>query len=172
MGELLMNAKKLSIFFGILAVLIVALVVLNNMKPDTVYGKPSDDLWPATRELLDDPNYNNIMLPDALEDKLDNKESFFVYFFASDCPHCRVTTPQLKPLADELGVNLHQFNLREFEDYFGKMNIQATPTLVYFKDGVESERMKGGLKEGTSSEGYSLDDFKTFFNKHISEGNS
>ncbi|WP_239615290.1 thioredoxin family protein [Cohnella mopanensis] len=167
-----MNVKKLSIFFGILAVLIIALVVLNNIKPDTVYGKPSDELYPATRALLNDPNYNNIMIPDVLEEKIKNKESFFVYFFASDCPHCRVTTPQLKPLADELGVNLHQFNLREFEDYFGKMNIEATPTLVYFKDGVESERLKGGLKEGSTDGGNTLDDFKNFFNKHLPEGNS
>lgn len=166
-----MNVKKLSVFFGILAVLIIALVVLNNLKPDTVYGKPSDDLYPATREILNDPNYNNIIIPDTLEEKLANKESFFVYYFASDCPHCRVTTPQLKPLSDELGINLHQFNLREFESYSGKMNIEATPTLIYYKDGVESERMKGGVAEPGTTDGYAIDDFKAFFNKHKPEGN-
>jgi thioredoxin 1 len=171
MGVLSMNAKKLSIFFGMLAVLIVALVLLNNLQPDTVYGKPSDDLYPATKEILNDPNYNNIIIPDKLEEKLANKESFFVYYFASDCKHCLFTTPQLKPLADELGINFHQFNLREFDTYFGKMNIEATPTLVYYKDGVESERMKGGLKESSTTVGYSLDDFKAFFNKHKPEGN-
>ncbi|MFC4600008.1 thioredoxin family protein [Cohnella hongkongensis] len=166
-----MNAKKLSIFFGILAVLIVALVVLNNMKPDTVYGKPEDKLYPATRKILDDPNYNNIMIPSELEQKLENKMSFFVYYFASDCPHCQATTPKLKPLADELSINLHQFNLREFEDYFGKMDIEATPTLVYYKDGVEIDRMKGGLKEAETTAGYSLDEFKAFFEKYKPEGN-
>jgi thioredoxin 1 len=166
-----MNAKKLSIFFGILAVLIVVLVILNSVKPNTVYGKPSDELYPATREILNDPHYNNIIVPDELEKKLANKESFFIYYFASDCPHCRLTTPQLKPLADELGVNLHQFNLREFDTYFGKMNIEATPTLVYYKDGVESARMKGGLKEASTTDGYTLDDFKAFFNTHKPEGN-
>jgi len=166
-----MNAKKLSIFFGILAVLIVALVVLNNMKPDTVYGKPEDKLWPETRAQLNDPNYSNLILPDELETKLKNKDSFFVYFYASNCPHCQATTPKLKPLADELGVNMHQFNLREFEKYFNKMDIEATPTLVYFKDGVESDRLKGGLRESETTAGYSLDDFKAFFEKHKAEGN-
>lgn len=166
-----MNAKKLSIFFGILIVLIAALVLLNGLQKNTVYGKPSKDLYPATKEILNDPNYNNIILPETLEEKLANKESFFVYYFASDCPHCRVTTPQLKPLADDLGINLHQFNLREFEEYFGKMNIEATPTLVYYKDGVESERMKGGLKEPGTTDGYALEDFTAFFNKHKPEGN-
>jgi len=166
-----MSAKKLSIFFGILAVLIVALVVLNNSQPDTVYGKPKDDLFPATRAILDDPNYSNIIVPKELNRKIKDKESFFVYYFASDCPHCQKTTPELKPLADQLGINLHQFNLREFTDYFGKMNIEATPTLVYYKDGVESDRMKGGLKESEATGGYSLDDFKAFFDKHKPEGN-
>lgn len=166
-----MNAKKLSIFFGILAVLIVALVVINNSKPDTVYGKPSDDLFQETRAILNDPNYNNIIIPDKLDDKIANKESFFVYYFASDCPHCKVTTPQLKPVADELGINLHQFNLLEFRPYFNKMGIEATPTLVYYKDGVESDRMKGGLRQGNATAGYSIEDFKAFFNKHKPEGN-
>ncbi|WP_256756826.1 thioredoxin family protein [Cohnella sp. WQ 127256] len=166
-----MNAKKLSIFFGILAVLIVALVVINNSKPDTVYGKPSDDLFQETRAILNDPNYNNIIIPDKLDDKIANKESFFVYYFASDCPHCKVTTPQLKPVADEMGINLHQFNLLEFRPYFNKMGIEATPTLVYYKDGVESDRMKGGLRQGNATAGYSIEDFKAFFNKHKPEGN-
>jgi thioredoxin 1 len=166
-----MSAKKLSIFFGILAVLIVVLVVMNNLKPDTVYGKPKSDLYPATQEILNDPNYNNIIVPNDLEKKLENKESFFVYYFASDCPHCRLTTPQLKPLVDQLGVNLHQFNLREFDTYFGKMNIEATPTLVYYKNGVESSRLKGGLKEASTTDGYTLEDFKSFFNTHKPEGN-
>lgn len=166
-----MNAKKLSIFFGILAVLIVALVVLNNAKPDTVYGKPAGKLFPDTRALLDDPNYDNILLPDDLDEKIKNKESFFVYYFASNCPYCKYTTPLLKPVADELGVNMHQFNLLEFKEYFNKMNIEATPTLVYYKDGVESERMQGGVKEGSASAGYDLDEFRTFFERHLPEGN-
>lgn len=166
-----MNAKKLSFFFGILIVLIAALVLLNGLQKNTVYGKPAKDLYPATKAILDDPNYNKIIVPDQLQTKLDNKESFFVYYFASDCPHCMRTTPQIKPLADDLGINLHQFNLREFDEYFGKMNIDATPTLVYYKDGVESDRMKGGLIEPGTSDGYTVENFKAFFEKHKQEGN-
>jgi hypothetical protein len=73
MGVLPMNSKKLSIFFGILAVLIVVLVILNSVKPNTVYGKPSDELYPATREILNDPHYNNIIVPDDLDKKLGNQ---------------------------------------------------------------------------------------------------
>ena len=164
-----MNAKKLSIFGGILVVLIGLLVVLNNMNK-TVYGVSESKLYPATRELLDDPNYQNLIMPKELDQKIKDKESFFVYYFASDCPHCRYTTPLLKPVADEMGINLHMFNLREFQNYFNKMNIEATPTLVHYKDGVDNGRLKGGLAEpGTT--GYSIDDFRAFFEQHKPEGN-
>ncbi|MFD0674270.1 thioredoxin family protein [Cohnella sp. GCM10027633] len=166
-----MKGKNLGIFFGILAVLIVALVVLSNLKEDTVYGMPEDDLYPDTRALLDDPNYDNILLPDKLDQMIADKKSFFVYYFAANCPHCKFTTPQLKPVADELGINFHQFNLLEFRNYFDKMGIESTPTLVYYKDGVQSDVMVGGLKEAENTVGYSLDDFRAFFNKHKPEGN-
>lgn len=166
-----MKPKSLGIFFGILAVLIIALVVLSNLKEDTVYGMPENKLYPDTRALLKDPNYNNIMLPDELDQMIADKKSFFVYYFAANCPHCKFTTPLLKPLADELGINLHQFNLLEFRDYFNKMGIDSTPTLVYYKDGVETDRMVGGLQESENTVGYKLDDFRAFFDKHKPEGN-
>lgn len=165
-----MKAKNLTIFFGILVVLIVALVVISSMGKDTVYGKPSNKLYPETRALLKDENYNNIITPIKLDKMIADQKSFFVYFFSATCPHCKWTTPQLKPLADELGVNMHQFNLLEFQSYFGLMNIEATPTLVYYKNGVEAARMQGGLKEG-NADGYSLDDFRKFFNEHKPDGN-
>jgi hypothetical protein len=35
------------------------------------------------------------MIPDELNTKLDRKDSFFVYYFASDCSHCKRTTPKI-----------------------------------------------------------------------------
>ncbi|MFC5529173.1 thioredoxin family protein [Cohnella yongneupensis] len=166
-----MKGKNLAIFFGVLVVLIVALVVLNNFKKDTVYGMPSSDLSQPTRDLLDDPNYNNILIPDKLDQMIADKNSFFVYYFSASCPHCLFSTPQIKPIADDLGINFHQFNLLEFQSYLGKMDINATPTLVYYKDGVEAGRMEGGLKESANTVGYTLDDFKKFFTDHKPDGN-
>ncbi|MCQ6563004.1 thioredoxin family protein [Paenibacillus mendelii] len=165
--------NKPIIFIGIIVVLFALIFVLNNSNKNALYGKSSSDLNPATRELLDDPNYQNIILPGDLADMKKNKEDFFVYFFSSDCSHCRFTTPQLTPLVKELGVDMKMFNLLEFREYFGKENIEFTPTLVYFKDGVQAERLVGGLKEEGTDSGYSLDDFKAFFEKYkTSEGGS
>lgn len=158
--------KMIYVYIGIIVVLFGAIVFLNNNETtNALYEKPVSKLNPATRELLDDPNYQNIILPAELDKKIADKETFFVYLFASDCGYCRETTPELMPLAKELGIDLLQFNLREFQPYFDKLNVEYTPTLAYYKDGVEADRIEGGLAaEGT--QGYTLDDFKQFFNKY------
>lgn len=158
--------KMAYVYIALILALFVLIGVLNNSGPvNALYDKKTNDLNPATRELLDDPNYQNIILPAELDKKVADKEDFFVYFFASDCGYCRQTTPELIPLAKEMGLDLPMFNLREFEPYFNKYNINYTPTLAYFKDGVEIARLEGGLAaEGTS--GYSIDDFKNFLTTH------
>ncbi|MBD2872811.1 thioredoxin family protein [Paenibacillus arenilitoris] len=161
------KVKMIYVYIAIIVVLFGFIFVLNNNgKVNALYNKPVSELNPATRALLDDPNYQNIILPDELDKMVADKEDFFVYLFASDCPHCRYTTPQLMPLADELGIDLPQFNLREFPTYFAKYNVEYTPTLAYFKDGVQVDKLEGGLAEEGTTAGYSLDDFREFFNKH------
>ncbi|HTG68092.1 MAG TPA: thioredoxin family protein [Candidatus Udaeobacter sp.] len=160
------KVKMIYVYIGIVVILFGFIFVLNNSgKVNALYGKPVSQLNPETRKQLDDPNYQNIILPAELDKKVADKEDFFVYLFASDCPHCQKTTPQLMPLADELGIDLPQFNLREFPSYFNKYNVEYTPTLAYFKDGVQIDKLEGGLSEG-GTEGYSLDDFRAFFNKY------
>ncbi|WP_141506114.1 thioredoxin family protein [Paenibacillus luteus] len=161
--------KKVSmiyVYIGVVVILFGLIALLNNSgKVNALYDKPVSQLNPETRKQLDDPNYQNIILPAVLDKKVADKESFFVYLFASDCPHCQKTTPQLMPLVDELGIDLPQFNLREFPSYFNKYNVEYTPTLAYFKDGVQIDKLEGGLAEAGTS-GYSLEDFRAFFNKY------
>ncbi len=51
------------------------------------FGK--EELHPATIDLLDDPNYQNIILPDELREALNNKETITVYFYSSTCEFCK-----------------------------------------------------------------------------------
>ncbi|WP_026561147.1 thioredoxin domain-containing protein [Bacillus sp. J37] len=139
--------KKLLIFGAIILILFGGLAFVtsyqNNQQAEgNVYGK--SDLKPATIDQLDDPNYQNIILPDELESKLDNKEDTIVYFFSPECSHCKATTPVLMPVADDLGVEIDQFNLLEYEDAWNQYGITGTPTLVHFQDGKEVARAEGG----------------------------
>lgn len=157
--------KKLSIYLAIIVVLFGALYVVNQQSnqqkfskyANNVYGIAPDKLNPETVKLLDDPNYQNIILPKALDQKINNKEDFFLYYFASTCPHCKVTTPILVPMAKELNIDIKQFNLEEFQDGWQRYNIQYTPTLIYYKEGKEVERLEG---EQTT------DTFRQFLSKH------
>ncbi|TCZ74284.1 thioredoxin [Paenibacillus albiflavus] len=166
--------KKMLIFAGIIIILFGALFVVNKLSvqqkeaqyKDNVYGKPVSKLNPATVKLLDNPNYDQTISPSELSQKIDKKESFFMYFYASDCVHCLATTPHLIEMEKEIGVQVPMLNLREATENFAKYNIQATPTLVYFKDGVEVERIVGGMQSKEESSGNPVEDYSTFFNKY------
>jgi thiol-disulfide isomerase/thioredoxin len=138
--------KKILIFGAIIIVLFGALAFVttyqNSEKAEgNVYGK--DNLDPATIDQLDDPNYQNIILPNELEQKLEDKEDTIVYFFSPKCEHCQVTTPVLMPVAEEVGVEINQFNILEYEEAWNQYRINSTPTLVHYKDGKEVARSEG-----------------------------
>jgi len=163
--------KMIYVYLGVILLLFGGIFALNSVSStDNVYGMDSSKLNPATRKQLKDPNYQNIILPAEFEKKVADKEDFFVYLFSPTCGYCQITTPLLIPLAKEMNIDLSQLNLLEFKTYQKKLNVNFTPTLAYFKDGVEVDRMEGGAKTEDSPEGYTLDQYREFFNKHA--GNS
>jgi thioredoxin 1 len=165
--------KKLALYLSIIIVLFAGLYIVNQQSDkakngkyaNNVYGIAPDKMNPETVKQLDDPNYQNIILPADLDKKLSAQEDFFVYYFASTCPHCKRTTPVLYPLTKEMNVDVKQFNLEEFKDGWNKYNIQSTPTLIYYKGGKEVERMVGGVAEA-GQQGYNADSYKQFLQKY------
>ncbi|MBB3109981.1 thiol-disulfide isomerase/thioredoxin [Paenibacillus phyllosphaerae] len=145
---------------------------MNNQTKNNVYGKSTSELQPDTKALLDDENYQNIILPDELEQLKSDKKNFFVYFFSASCPHCKYTTPFLTPLTEELDVDMKQFNLLEYTPYFGKENIEYTPTLVYYENGVQADKIVGGIKEPGTDTGNTIEDYRAFFEKYKAKINA
>ena len=162
------NVLKLILYLAVIAALFAALIIINQQankaSSNNVYGIPSSQLSPQTRALLDDPNYQNIILPDELDRKIADKESFFVYFFSATCPFCIQTTPKLTPIIGEVGVDVKQFNLDVFDEGYGKYNIIYTPTLVFFENGVEKERIEGGIVEGNDT--ITEETYRSFFERY------
>ncbi|MGG1687950.1 thioredoxin family protein [Pseudalkalibacillus sp. NRS-1564] len=144
--------KKAIIFLGIVIVIFGALAFVTNYSNSektegNPYGKSS--LNPATIEQLDDPLYQNQILPDELEEALSNEEEAFVYFYSPTCIHCKNTSPVLVPLAEDMGIDLKKYNVLEFEQGWNDYRIESTPTLVRFKDGKEVDRIVGTQSEDT-----------------------
>ncbi|ARK32848.1 thioredoxin family protein [Halalkalibacter krulwichiae] len=141
--------KKILIFGGAVILLFVALVVVSNaQQTQKSEGNPfgKSQLHPATIEIMDDPNYQNIILPEELETSIADEEEVTVYFYSSTCQFCKETTPRLVPIADEKEVNLVQYNLLEFEDGWEQYDITATPTVVHYENGDEAGRIVGAAE--------------------------
>ncbi len=51
------------------------------------------------------------------------------------------------PLAKEMGIDLKQFNLLEFEEGWDEYHIEATPTIVRFKMEKKSHALKDIMKK-------------------------
>ncbi|MEL3971843.1 thioredoxin family protein [Rossellomorea oryzaecorticis] len=153
--------KKIIIFLAVVVGLFAAIAIVTNMQnSQKAEGNKfkKDKLHPATVELMDDPNYQNVILPEELDKKLENKEDVTVYFYSSTCPHCKETTPVLAPLAEEMGVDMVQYNVLEFEQGWTDYQIEATPTLVHFKNGEEVDRIVGSQPE---------EEFRSFFERNV-----
>lgn len=120
-----------------------------------MYYKQKTTAIHFTFEQLDDPNYQNLILPDELEKKLKNKETVTVYFYSPTCPHCQKTTPIVVPLAKKMGIDLKLFNLLEFEDGWDKYHVKGTPTLVHYENGKKVKRIDGYHEEAVFRDWFS-----------------
>ncbi|MBZ5202407.1 thioredoxin family protein [Planomicrobium chinense] len=138
---------KKMIIIGAAVVLIFGLIIFltNQSNNSKLANNPYDteDLNQATIDQLDDENYQNIVLPDELDEKIASGEPTTVYFFSPTCPHCQATTPVLMPVADDMGVDVLQYNLLEYEQGWQQYFIEATPTLIHYENGEEVARWVG-----------------------------
>ncbi|MBM7660073.1 thiol-disulfide isomerase/thioredoxin [Bacillus mesophilus] len=142
--------KKVIIFLAIIIALFATLAFVTNYSNKQAsegnpYGK--SNLKQATISQLDDPNYENQILPDELAQRLADKESLTVYFYSPECAYCRETSPVIVPMTEELGMELPLYNLLEFEEGWKTYQISSTPTLVRYEDGVEVGRVEGKVSD-------------------------
>ncbi|GIN12951.1 hypothetical protein J26TS2_28180 [Shouchella clausii] len=140
--------KLLIIGAGVLALFIVLIIIQtvnnnNRLANNDLYDK--DDLNAATIDQLNDENYQNIIMPDALAEKLEAGEDAVVYFFSPTCQYCKKATPKLMDVAGEEDIHIDQFNVLEYDD--SAYGIEYTPTLIYFEDGKEVDRIVGDHTE-------------------------
>lgn len=83
----------------------------------------------------------------TLSEALQSEKLVILDFFSPSCAPCR----RLSPILDELGTNLKSVidvvKINVFDD-LGRMeavnlNIEALPTIVFFKNGQEVKRLVG-----------------------------
>lgn len=68
------------------------------------------------------------------------KEGFWIVdFYADWCGPCRM----LAPVLEELKENVLKINVDEHEDLAQEFGVMSIPTLVFFKDGEEKQKIIG-----------------------------
>ncbi|MFD2042752.1 thioredoxin family protein [Ornithinibacillus salinisoli] len=157
--------KKMLAIIGVIIILFVALFFVINYKNDQAINKSDNpygttDLEQPTIDQLDNPHYGNQILPDELDEKIQNGEAVTVYFYSPTCVYCQNTTPYLVPLTEDLDVDMKKLNLLEFPSEGNKYGIESTPTLVHFDNGEIVASIVGQRTE---------EEFTAFFNEFVLE---
>jgi len=144
-----MKGKMIAII-SIIVLLFAGLFVANNYKTnkklsenDNPYDKT--DLRQETVDLLGDPLYDNIIVPEELEKTIDSGDPLTVYYFSPTCTYCQQTTPVLVPITEDMDVDMRKLNTLEYG--MKPFGIEATPTLVHYEDGAEIARLVGQQDE-------------------------
>ncbi|WP_157721932.1 thioredoxin family protein [Tumebacillus avium] len=137
----LKKKKRLPIIFGAVVAAIIVLigaVVLSNMYDENRQQQAA--------------LYQNEISTGEMEKKIANKEDFFAYFYQPNCEHCKVVSPMLMPLADELNEPLFPVNIYNKSDVWTEYTVAGTPTLIHFQDGKEAGRIVGEQPKATFEE--------------------
>lgn len=71
------------------------------MEVSTVNPYEKIDLHPKSVELLEDINYQNIILPNEINGLFKNNQNVVIYFFSPICPSCLRITPIIIPMAQK-----------------------------------------------------------------------
>jgi thioredoxin 1 len=76
---------------------------------------------------------------------LQSTQPVVVDFWAPWCGPCRMIAPMLDELSKEYEGRLRvvKVNADENPDLLGRLGIQGIPTLIFFKDGKEAQRVVG-----------------------------
>lgn len=77
----------------------------------------------------------------------DTKGTVLVDFFATWCGPCKMVAPVVEQLAEEYEgkAAVYKVDVDDAQEIGMKYKIMSIPTLVFFKDGQEVERIRGAV---------------------------
>lgn len=75
---------------------------------------------------------------------INSKEPVMIDFFANWCEPCKMMSPVIDEIAEELqNIKVGKINVDENQDLAMKYNVMSIPTIVIIKDGKEIKRFVG-----------------------------
>jgi thioredoxin-like negative regulator of GroEL len=104
--------------------------------------------------------FNTVQIPDItpnqLQQRIENGENFYVYFYSPICEECIKSEPKLLQAVQELRIqNIIKVDVQKF-DYLRKdLQIQGTPTIYVYNNHKLIKGITGGLN--------TVEEYKNFF---------
>jgi len=81
-------------------------------------------------------------------ESIDSKKDFILCFSSDWCGPCKAMGPMLEQIDTELGGNsVYKVNVDKEPELSQKYGIRSIPTLIFFKDGVETEKIVGATSK-------------------------
>lgn len=127
-----MNSKKVLILLSLLLIIIVTFTAYLTALPQTDYQIAVNRLQKISIE--------------AVEQKIQQQESFYLYTGRESCPYCQEFAPKLAKAVDETKITVYYLD-SEHIDKTSWNNIKTTvgfkriPNLTYFKNGTVYDRL-------------------------------
>ena len=87
------------------------------------------------------------LTPSTFKQETTSSKVALVDFFSTTCPPCKQLKKILDPLAEEMAAQLDffTFDVEDDDEICDQFQIDAVPTLVILKNGVEVARQEGAL---------------------------
>ena len=95
------------------------------------------------KKMTDNAKYITLTTDNFEAEVINSDMPVVVDFFALWCGPCRVMNPIIENIAAEFAgiVKVGKLNIDDFEDLATQYRVEALPTLLFFKDGKEVDRI-------------------------------
>ena len=78
-----------------------------------------------------------------LGEALDQNEFVLLFIRSTTCPQCRLVSPMVDKISQKLPIKCVQTNADKHHRLAKKYNVAATPTLILFENGCETQSFEG-----------------------------
>lgn len=86
-----------------------------------------------------------ILTDDTIQKSIESDSLLFVYFWAEWCGPCKYFSPVVEDLKKEKKLNLFKINADDNPVSSERFKLTGIPTIVVIKNGVEVNRVIGGM---------------------------